>query len=102
MKTFVAAAVLALVMGVQARAGDPLQPFAGTVPLKLDHLDAKHPNRGLTGRAMVFDARSGDTVPVVTRLHPVIGSTQRAGHKRYSATTYNPVFGSFGTHTFRR
>lgn len=102
MKTYIAAAVLALVVGSQARAGDPLSPYAGTVPLRLDHLDSKPAHRGLGGRALVFDARTGDTVPVVTRLHPVIGSTQRVGHKKYTTATYNPVLGSFGTHTFRR
>lgn len=102
MKTFVAAAVVALALGSPARADDPFRPFAGVVPLSPDAPDARGAGRGLTGRALVFDARTGAAVPTVTRLHPVVGSVQRAGHKRFSATTYNPLMGTFGTHTYRR
>jgi hypothetical protein len=102
MKTFVAAAVVALALGSQARADDPFRPFAGVVPLSPDAPDTRGAARGPTGRALVFDARTGGAVPTVTRLHPVVGSVQRAGHKRFSATTYNPLMGTFGTQTFRR
>lgn len=52
----------------------------------------------------------GTPVPVVTRLHPVIGSVQRTGHfanpitgrTKYTGLMYNPYQGNFSTLKYRQ
>jgi hypothetical protein len=64
----------------------------------------------LSARTASVDSRTGAAVPVVTRLHPVVGSVERKSHfanpithkARYTDAVYNPVLGQFSTRHFRR
>jgi hypothetical protein len=109
MRAVMVAAVLVAVAG-PARAdvipAGGSEPFAG--PVMVEPV-AGGATRSLVGRGAVVDHHSGTAVPVVTRLHPVIGSVQQRGHtnpvtgrSKYTSTVYNPVLGSFGTYKFRR
>jgi hypothetical protein len=109
MRRIVALMALAGVTG-QAQADVVLaggtEPFAG--PVTIEPI-AGGPTRSLVARSAVIDHHTGTTVPVVTRLHPVVGSVQR-GHltnpfthrSNYKSKVYNPVLGSFHTYKFRR
>ena len=83
-----------------------VEPYAK--PVSLEPAGNWH-TRSLVGKGAVVDHRLGTAVPVVTRLHPVVGSVQRGhfanpltGKSNYKSTVYNPVLGSFGTYKFRR
>ncbi|MBN9118138.1 MAG: hypothetical protein J0I06_03065 [Planctomycetes bacterium] len=109
MRTVIAVAVLAVVAGVGRADVVPAggsEPFAG--PVTVEPMGGGG-TRSLVGRGAVVNPHSGTAVPVVTRLHPVVGSVQPRGHvnpltgkTKYTSTVYNPVLGSFGTYKFRR
>jgi hypothetical protein len=71
---------------------------------------AQHPRDPMLAKTAFFDSRTGNVIPTVTRLHPVIGSLNRTSHlnnplthrARYTGVLYNPILGSFGTKSFRR
>jgi hypothetical protein len=72
--------------------------------------DAKDPRGdGLLARGVVIDRDSSAVIPAVTRLHPVIGSTQIASHfnlpfthkARDTTAMYNPLLGSLSSRTFK-
>src|SRR5688572_22764544 len=105
-----AAGLLLAVLAGQTRAdvvpAGGAEPFAGPVTVEATSGGA---TRSLVGRGAVVDHHAGTAVPVVTRLHPVVGSVQRGhftnpinGRSNYKSTVYNPVLGTFGTYKFRR
>ena len=109
MRVVVAVMVLAGVAG-SARAdvipAGGTEPYAG--PVVVEPI-AGGSTRSLIGRGAVVDHHIGTAVPVVTRLHPVVGSVQRGhfnnpltGRSHYKSTVYNPALGTFGTYKFRR
>ncbi|MFM8274432.1 MAG: hypothetical protein ACKODX_19170 [Gemmata sp.] len=71
---------------------------------------AAPPPHKLSARTVSVDSRTGAALPVVTRVHPVVGSVERKSHfanplthkARHTDAVYNPVLGQFGTRHFRR